>query len=156
MLAQVSFSGRPLVAGTTGDCFFLLVIVGLVVLIGLGMLHMGTTLPAQQARGPAAAKRCVGIKSTILRSQNPVVTRVDRVFDDGTVETTTDRLAIDSHLTRASSHAFHDPPAGLRLPIRRRFQASTSLRRVAAHCSRLPDGWQWAAVIVSSPDEKHD
>lgn len=32
-------------------------------------------------------KRCVGIATATLRRENPVVTRVYRIFDDGTVET---------------------------------------------------------------------
>ena len=40
---------------------------------------------AQQG-GLPARKRCVGIATAILRSENPVVTRVYRAYDDGTVE----------------------------------------------------------------------
>jgi hypothetical protein len=66
----------------------LLVVAGLTALIGLALPQLATPLlPAQQGRGTPAAKRCVGITSSILRSQNPVVTRIYRVFDDGTVET---------------------------------------------------------------------
>jgi hypothetical protein len=43
--------------------------------------------PAQQIGGAAAPKRCVGISASVLRAQNPVITRVYRVFEDGTVET---------------------------------------------------------------------
>jgi hypothetical protein len=66
----------------------LLIVIGLIVLIGLALPYLATPLlPAQQGRGPGAAKRCVGITSSVLRMQNPVVTRVYRVFEDGTVET---------------------------------------------------------------------
>ncbi|HJS07423.1 MAG TPA: hypothetical protein VJ809_07170 [Pirellulales bacterium] len=44
-------------------------------------------LPAQQPERAAAQKRCIGIATSVLRSQNPVVTRLYRVFDDGSVET---------------------------------------------------------------------
>jgi hypothetical protein len=44
-------------------------------------------LPAQQPGRAAAQKRCIGISTSVLRSQNPVVTRLYRVFDDGSVET---------------------------------------------------------------------
>lgn len=43
-----------------------------------------TTAQAQAGQIP---KRCVGIATAALRSENPVITRVYRVFDDGTVET---------------------------------------------------------------------
>jgi hypothetical protein len=41
---------------------------------------------AQQQR-PPAQKRCVGIAAAILRTGNPVITRVYRVYEDGSVET---------------------------------------------------------------------
>jgi hypothetical protein len=44
---------------------------------------------AQQGQ-PPAEKRCVGIATAILRTENPVITRVYRVFEDGTVETIDD------------------------------------------------------------------
>jgi hypothetical protein len=44
-------------------------------------------LPGQQPGPAAPKKRCVGISTSLLRSQNPVITRVYRVFDDGSVET---------------------------------------------------------------------
>lgn len=40
-----------------------------------------------QVQGPPAQKRCVGIATAILRTENPVVTRVYRVYEDGSVET---------------------------------------------------------------------
>jgi hypothetical protein len=44
--------------------------------------------PRLSAQGPLATKpKCVGIATAILRAENPVVTRVYRVFEDGTVET---------------------------------------------------------------------
>jgi hypothetical protein len=42
--------------------------------------------PAQQPERPMQ-KRCVGIATATLRTENPVITRVYRVFDDGSVET---------------------------------------------------------------------
>jgi hypothetical protein len=69
-------------------CRQLFVVAGLTALIGLAAAEHGATLlPAQQAGGPAGPKRCVGISALVLRYQNPVVTRVYRVFDDGSVET---------------------------------------------------------------------
>jgi hypothetical protein len=44
-------------------------------------------LPAQQPGRGADPKRCIGIATSVLRSQNPVITRLYRVFDDGSVET---------------------------------------------------------------------
>jgi hypothetical protein len=58
------------------------------ILVGLAALPWSTSqLPAQQAAPAAAQKRCVGISTSVLRSQNPVITRLYRVFDDGSVET---------------------------------------------------------------------
>jgi hypothetical protein len=47
-------------------------------------------LPAQQLGQAAAQKRCIGISTSVLRSQNPVVTRLYQVFDDGSIETDDD------------------------------------------------------------------
>jgi hypothetical protein len=44
-------------------------------------------LPAQQSAPAGAPKRCIAISTSVLRSQNPVITRVYRIFDDGSVET---------------------------------------------------------------------
>jgi hypothetical protein len=65
-----------------------LIVVAVVMFVGLVALYgIAPLLPAQQAGGFAAPKRCIGITSSVLRAQNPVITRVYRVFDDGSVET---------------------------------------------------------------------
>jgi hypothetical protein len=65
-----------------------LAVFGLIVLTVFALPHFAAQLlPAQQGRGGAAGKRCVGITASVLRSQNPVITPVYCIFDDGSVET---------------------------------------------------------------------
>jgi hypothetical protein len=63
--------------------FALTLLIALVVLVAPQL----SRLPAQQPGRPAVQKRCIGIGTSALRSQNPVVTRLYRIFDDGSVET---------------------------------------------------------------------
>ena len=68
-----------------------LVVVAVVVFLGVvALCGIAPMLPAQQAGGFAPPKRCIGITSSVLRAQNPVITRVYRVFDDGSIETYVD------------------------------------------------------------------
>jgi hypothetical protein len=62
-------------------------------LAGLALLLAAWAALAQPRRGdapPAAAapvRRCVGVSTSVIRAENPVVTRIYRAFEDGTVET---------------------------------------------------------------------
>ena len=40
-----------------------------------------------QQRDQPAPRRCVGVATAVLRTDNPVIVRIYRVFDDGAVET---------------------------------------------------------------------
>jgi hypothetical protein len=58
-----------------------------VFLLGLFLAHAPGTHGAEPRQAVPARGVCVGISTATLRTQDPVITRVYRVFADGTVET---------------------------------------------------------------------
>jgi hypothetical protein len=70
-------------------------------LVALALLWTGYTTLAQSRRdaaAPASSRRCVGVATATLRTGDPVITRIYRAYDDGTIETYDDG-ALDAKWT---------------------------------------------------------